>query len=93
MKRIILIAEDFISLETEKLIPKGRRLTSGQYSEPYDCPIARACKRMGLENISVSPYSINHSKGEIFIEGTSIDVGRVAHSIANGAKWGAIKVV
>lgn len=94
MKRIILIAKDFDSLET-KLDEYGdyALLNDSQFARNEDCPIARACKRMGWEKVSVISDEVSHSKGYICINGTFKEVSRVAHSIANGAKWGAIKVI
>lgn len=76
MKPIIrLIPSDFDSL-TRSCLMSG----TDQYSEPRDCPIFRACKRLGMNVRSVITNRID------FVDGTSIWMNGNARTVENCRK-------
>jgi len=78
MKNIKLIKEDFDSLDTEVM----RR----QYVQNYDCPIARAFKRLGYGRCSVTTFEVVTKTHVYSIIGGIDEVQAIARQLKRGTK-------
>ena len=86
MKKLKIIKEDFDSLEDFVF----------QYTQPNDCPIARALKRMGKENPNVAVLNASWMDKKMTVEihfnGRHAVLMRIANELKEGAKLGVILI-
>jgi len=78
MKNIKLIEEDFDSLEEKKV--------EEQYIENYDCPIARAFKRLGYDEVNVTSFEVVTETHVYKIDGGPDEVQAIAKQLKRGTK-------
>lgn len=84
---IILIKEDFNTLDV-----KSNDFIK-QFTNPKDCPIARALKRLGFTNISIgveSDFRYNGVYQRLYTIGDTNEIRRVATELLDGAEFGEI---
>ena len=91
MKQLRLIKEDFDTLDVDSID------FDLQYSRIFDCPVARAYKRIYGVRVWVEQdaiYLLTNSRfvPSLRIKGDVDEIKRVAKSLASGAKYGIIKV-
>ena len=89
MKHIRVKAEHFNSITNKDVI-------RAQYTDNCDCPIYRACKDAGIDIDSVSSYTIRLDNDReypiINKNGELKNIRNIAKHLANGGKYGIIKI-
>lgn len=87
MNTIQLIPADFTDVNSAAATEK-------QFTSPWNCPIYKACKRLGMdvESVGTGNISLNTEK-DIRIEGMHTDIERCRQELVAGAPFAEIEII